>query len=58
MLKIKNERIKEEVYFETLENGLKIYYYPKIGFSKKYAVFLQGMVHVTINLKLKEMMKL
>ncbi|HOK62287.1 MAG TPA: pitrilysin family protein [Soehngenia sp.] len=42
MLKIKNERIKEEVYFETLENGLKIYYYPKIGFSKKYAVFSTG----------------
>lgn len=42
MLKIKNEKINEEVYFETLENGLKVYYYPKIGFSKKFAVFSTG----------------
>jgi predicted Zn-dependent peptidase len=42
MLKIKNEKINEEVYFETLGNGLKVYYYPKIGFSKKFAVFSTG----------------
>jgi len=39
MLLIKNEKIKEEVYQEVLNNGLKVYYYPKLGFTKKYAVF-------------------
>ncbi|TJX68710.1 insulinase family protein [Soehngenia saccharolytica] len=42
MLTIKNERINEEIYVETLNNGLKVYYYPKTGFTKKYAVFSTG----------------
>ncbi len=38
MEKIVNNIIKEELYFETLENGLKVYFMPKKGFIKKYAV--------------------
>lgn len=38
MEKIVNDIIKEELYFETLENGLKVYFMPKKGFVKKYAI--------------------
>ena len=38
MEKIVNDIIKEELYFETLENGLKVYFMPKRGFVKKYAI--------------------
>ena len=38
MEKIVNDIIKEELYFETLENGLRVYFMPKKGFVKKYAV--------------------
>ncbi|CAM3407000.1 MULTISPECIES: pitrilysin family protein [Brevibacillus] len=33
------EQVKETVYHETLENGLKVFLVPKQGFSKTYAVF-------------------
>lgn len=38
MKKIVNEILKEEVYYEKLENGLDVYFMPKPGFTKKYAV--------------------
>ena len=38
MEKIINEVLKEEVYYEKLENGLDVYFMPKHGFTKKYAV--------------------
>ncbi len=38
MEKIINEILKEEVYYEKLENGLDVYFMPKHGFTKKYAV--------------------
>ena len=38
MEKIVNEILKEEVYYEKLENGLDVYFMPKNGFTKKYAV--------------------
>lgn len=38
MEKIVNDIIKEELYFETLENGLRVYFMPKKGFVKKYAI--------------------
>ncbi len=38
MEKIINEILKEEVYYEKLENGLDVYFMPKNGFTKKYAV--------------------
>ena len=38
MEKIVNEILKEEVYYEKLENGLDVYFMPKHGFTKKYAV--------------------
>ena len=38
MKKIVNEILKEEVYYEKLENGLDVYFMPKKGFTKKYAV--------------------
>lgn len=36
---IENERLKEKIYFEELESGLKVYCMPKPGFQKKYASF-------------------
>lgn len=38
MKKIVNEILKEEIYYEKLENGLEVYFMPKKGFTKKYAV--------------------
>lgn len=38
MEKIVNELLKEELYYEKLENGLDVYFMPKKGFTKKYAV--------------------
>ncbi|MGL4914101.1 MAG: EF-P 5-aminopentanol modification-associated protein YfmH [Romboutsia sp.] len=38
MKKIVNEILKEEVYYEKLENGLDVYFMPKPGFTKKYAI--------------------
>ncbi|MBS4535422.1 insulinase family protein [Clostridium sp. D2Q-14] len=39
MSTIKNEILKEEAFLHVLENGLKVYFVPKKGFTKKYAVF-------------------
>lgn len=36
---IKNEILKEESFLHVLENGLRVYFVPKKGFTKKYAVF-------------------
>ena len=38
MKKIVNDILKEEVYYEKLENGLDVYFMPKHGFTKKYAI--------------------
>lgn len=38
MEKIVNNTIKEELYYEKLDNGLDVYFMPKRGFMKKYAV--------------------
>ncbi|RDY24951.1 insulinase family protein [Romboutsia maritimum] len=38
MEKIINDMLKEEIYYEKLENGLDVYFMPKPGFTKKYAV--------------------
>lgn len=38
MKKITNDILKEEIYYEKLENGLDVYFMPKTGFTKKYAV--------------------
>lgn len=38
MNKIVNDILKEEIFYEKLENGLSIYYMPKKGFTKKYAI--------------------
>ncbi|CEN26597.1 EF-P 5-aminopentanol modification-associated protein YfmH [Paraclostridium sordellii] len=38
MEKIVNDILKEEVYYEKLDNGLDIYFMPKKGFTKKFAV--------------------
>ncbi|MCP8969061.1 EF-P 5-aminopentanol modification-associated protein YfmH [Ectobacillus ponti] len=39
MEKILFEQLKEELYFEQLSNGLKVYILPKSGFNKTYATF-------------------
>jgi predicted Zn-dependent peptidase len=39
MEKIVNDILKEEVYYEKLDNGLDVYFMPKKGFTKKYAMF-------------------
>ena len=38
MEKIVNDILKEEIYYEKLENGLDVYFMPKHGFTKKYAI--------------------
>ncbi|HBF4559418.1 EF-P 5-aminopentanol modification-associated protein YfmH [Clostridioides difficile] len=38
MGKIVNDILKEEVYYEKLQNGLDVYFMPKRGFMKKYAI--------------------
>ena len=38
MEKIVNDLLKEELYYEKLENGLDVYFMPKKGFTKKYDV--------------------
>ena len=38
MEKIVNDLLKEELYYEKMENGLDVYFMPKKGFTKKYAV--------------------
>jgi predicted Zn-dependent peptidase len=39
MEKIVFEQLKEELYQETLPNGLQVYILPKLGFNKTYATF-------------------
>jgi predicted Zn-dependent peptidase len=39
MEKISFEQLKEELYYEKLENGLDVYILPKKGFNKTYATF-------------------
>lgn len=34
-----NERIREKLYFKEMETGLKVYFVPKPGYTKKYAIF-------------------
>jgi predicted Zn-dependent peptidase len=34
-----NNRINEKILYEELDSGLKVYFMPKPGFTKKYAVF-------------------
>lgn len=36
---IYNDRIKEKILFEELDSGLKVFFMPKTGFTKKYAMF-------------------
>ncbi|CZR98170.1 MULTISPECIES: EF-P 5-aminopentanol modification-associated protein YfmH [Clostridioides] len=38
MEKIVNDILREEVYYEKLQNGLDVYFMPKRGFTKKYAI--------------------
>lgn len=37
--KIYSELLKETIYYEKLPNGLEIFFMPKAGFTKRYAVF-------------------
>jgi predicted Zn-dependent peptidase len=39
MRTIRNENLREEIYHQELENGINLYYFPKKGFTKKYAIF-------------------
>ena len=39
MKEIYNDRIKEKILFEELDSGLKVFFMPKAGFTKKYAMF-------------------
>lgn len=34
-----NDRIKEKIIYKELDSGLKVYFMPKPGFTKKYAIF-------------------
>lgn len=39
MKTIKDEKLQETLYFEEMDNGLKVYLLPKKGFSKTYGLF-------------------
>lgn len=39
MEKITFDQLQEELYYESLENGLDVYILPKKGFNKTYATF-------------------
>lgn len=39
MKAIRNENLREEIYHQELENGINLFYFPKKGFTKKYAIF-------------------
>ncbi len=39
MDRIWNEKLNEGLIHETLDNGIELYFYPKEGFTKKYAIF-------------------
>lgn len=39
MKTIRNENLREEIYHKELENGINLFYFPKKGFTKKYAIF-------------------
>jgi len=39
MNSIVNDKLREKILFKTLDSGLKVYYIPKPGFTKKYAIF-------------------
>lgn len=34
-----NEKIKEKIYYKEMESGLKVYFIPKKGYTKQYAIF-------------------
>ncbi|WMM23366.1 pitrilysin family protein [Tissierella sp. MB52-C2] len=34
-----NEKIKEKLFFKELDSGLKVYFMPKEGYTKQYAIF-------------------
>jgi len=36
---IRNENLREEIYHQELDNGINLFYFPKKGFTKKYAIF-------------------
>lgn len=35
----KKDKINEKLYFKELDSGLKVYFFPKRGYTKKYAIF-------------------
>ncbi len=37
--RIESDLLREEMYFEELENGLKIFFMPRKGYTKQYAIF-------------------
>ncbi|WP_422486523.1 EF-P 5-aminopentanol modification-associated protein YfmH [Gudongella sp. DL1XJH-153] len=39
MKRIRNENLREEIYNQKLDNGINLFYFPKKGFTKKYAIF-------------------
>lgn len=58
MEKIVNELLKEELYYEKLENGLDVYFMPKRGFTKKYAVLATNYGSNDLELYLLEKLNL
>lgn len=34
-----NEKIREKLYYKEMESGLKVYFMPKEGYTKQYAIF-------------------
>jgi len=53
MKKIRNSTLNEEIFYEELENGIKVFFFPKEGFTKKYAIFTTnyGSLHSAFKTK-------
>ncbi len=54
MKRISNATLNEEIYFENLENGIKLFYFPKKDFTKKYAIFTTNYGSIHNRFKVKE----
>lgn len=50
MKKIWNDTLNEGLFHEMLDNGINLYYYPKKGFTKKYAIISTNFGSNHINL--------
>lgn len=49
-----NENIDEKIFFKKSNKGIKVFYMPKEGFTKKYAVFSTNFGSIDLEFKLND----